>query len=258
MIFAADIGNTTVGIGLIENGRIITSEKIITDISEIDIDYHEKITRMLRSRGIKKIDGAVISSVVPLMTGIIRGVALSEYGIEPLIVSHKTAAGIKILTDEPEKVGSDRIADAVGAAREYGAPLIIIDMGTATTISVVNEKREFIGGMIFPGVSTALASLIKNTAQLPQIKLSSPPETLIGKNTVDAIESGVIYGTASCIDDICGRLSEEIGLDPKIVATGGNAGKIVPYCRSDIILDKYLLFKGLETIYNEYGENGNA
>lgn len=254
MILAVDIGNTTVGIGLIENGRIITYEKIMTDISEIDIDYHEKITRMLKNRNIRKIGGAVISSVVPLMTESIKNAIADEYSTEPLIISCRTAVGIDILTDEPEKVGSDRIADAVGAVHEYGAPLIIIDMGTATTFSVVNEKREFIGGMIMPGVSTALLSLIKNTAQLPQIKLSSPPEKLIGKNTVDAIESGIIYGNAACIDELCGRLSEELGSSPKIIATGGNAGKIVPYCKKDIILDKYLLFKGLEVIYNEYGE----
>lgn len=258
MILAADIGNTTVVIGLIENDEIITSEKFMTDISEIEMNYHEKITRMLLNRGITKIDGAVISSVVPLMTGIISDVISSEYGVTPLVISSETSADIKIMTDEPSKVGSDRIADAVGAAAQYGAPLIVIDMGTATTVSVINKDKEFLGGMILPGVRTALHSLIKNTAQLPQIKLSSPPESLIGKNTVDSIESGVIYGTASCIDEICTRLSEELGFMPKIIATGGNAEKIVPYCRHEIILDKRLLLKGLNIIYKQYGDKKNA
>lgn len=258
MILAADIGNTTVGIGLIENGQVIMSEKTMTDISEIEINYREKITHMLQSRHIDKIDGAVISSVVPLLTGIIKGVIVSEYGVEPLIVSSETAAGITITADQPEKVGSDRIADACGAVAEYGAPLIIIDMGTATTVSVINRQSEFVGGMIMPGVRTALNSLITNTAQLPQISLSSPPESIIGKNTAESIESGIIYGTASCIDGICQRLSEELGFEPKIIATGGNAGRIIPYCRHEITLDKRLLFKGLNIIYKKYGENKNA
>ncbi|MBQ3567294.1 MAG: type III pantothenate kinase, partial [Oscillospiraceae bacterium] len=139
MILAVDIGNTTVGICIIDNDEIIAVEKCMTDISEIEINYHDKITKMLISRNIAKIDGAVISSVVPLMTELIRNVISSEYGVVPLIVNYKTACNITIKTDEPSKVGSDRIADAVGAVSEYGTPLIIIDMGTATTVSVVNK-----------------------------------------------------------------------------------------------------------------------
>lgn len=258
MILAADIGNTTVGIGLIDDGRIIMSKKIMTDVSEIEINYREEISRILKSRGVKKIDGAVISSVVPLLTGIVGNAVTAEYGIEPLIIDCNTAAGVSVTVEFPEKVGSDRIADVCGAVSEYGAPLIVIDMGTATTVSVVNENYEFIGGMILPGVRTALNSLINNTAQLPQIKLSSPPQSIIGKNTAESIESGIIYGTAACIDEVCRRLSEELGFEPEIIATGGNAEKIIPYCRSKIILDKGLLFKGLNIIYKEYGENGNA
>lgn len=258
MILVADIGNSTVGIGLIDNGKIVMSEKLMTDVSEIEINYREEISRIIKNRRIDRIDGAVISSVVPLMTGIIRNAVFVEFGVEPLIVSCETACGITIAADEPQKVGSDRIADACGAAAEYGTPLIIIDMGTATTVSVINRKNEFIGGMILPGVRTALNSLIRNTAQLPQIKLSKPPESIIGRNTAQSIQSGIIYGTASCIDGICQRLSEELGYKPVIVATGGNAEKIIPCCNHEIILDKNLLFKGLDIIYNEYGENKNA
>ncbi len=251
MIIAADIGNTTVGISLIENDEIIASEKYMTDVSEIEINYHEKIVRMIKSRNIEKIDGAVISSVVPLMTGLIKNIIVSEYGVDPLIIGHKTAVGIKIMTDEPSKVGSDRIADAVGAVYEYGAPVIIIDMGTATTVSVVNKEKEFIGGMILPGVRTALNSLITNTAQLPQIKLGTPPESIIGRNTANSIESGMIYGTAASIDGICTRIFSELGYVPKIIATGGNSGKIIPCCQNKIILDTQLLMKGLNVIYKE-------
>lgn len=258
MIVAADIGNTTVGISLIDNDEIIASEKYMTDVSEIEISYHEKIVKMLGSRGVEKLDGAVISSVVPLMTGLIKNVITSEYAVEPLVISNDTAYGLKIVTDEPSKVGSDRIADAVGAVSEYGAPLIIIDMGTATTVSVVNKDSEFIGGMILPGVRTALNSLIRNTALLPQIKLGVPPQSIIGRNTADSIESGMIYGTAASIDGICTRIFSELGYKPKIIATGGNSGKIIPCCQNEIILDKQLLMKGLNIIYKKYKENTDA
>ena len=258
MILAVDIGNTTVAVGLINSGQIFTHEKIMTDISEIEVDYLERITRIIKAWEVSKIEGAVISSVVPLLTGLIKNIIISEFGIEPLIVSNITASGIVIKTDKPERVGSDRIADAVGAVYEYGAPIIIIDMGTATTISIVNKNKEFIGGMILPGVTTALNSLIKNTALLPQIKLGSPPESIIGKNTSESIESGIIYGTASCIDGVCERLSEELGYRPKIIATGGNAGKIIPFCRNEIIIDKKLLLKGLNIIFNKHGRKTDA
>ena len=132
-------------------------------------------------------------------------------------------------------------------------------MGTATTISIVNKNKEFIGGMILPGVTTALNSLIKNTALLPQIKLGSPPESIIGKNTSESIESGIIYGTASCIDGVCERLSEELGYRPKIIATGGNSRlKLFLYCRNEIIIDKKLLLKGLNIIFNKHGRKTDA
>ncbi len=258
MILAVDIGNTTVGICIIDNGEIIAVEKCMTDISEIEINYHDKITKMLSSRNITGIDGAVISSVVPLMTELIKNVISTEYGVVPLIVNHETACAITIKTDEPSKVGSDRIADAVGAVSEYGVPLVIIDMGTATTVSVVNKDSEFIGGVIIPGVSTALNALIKNTAQLPQIKLGTPPQSIIGTNTADSIESGMLYGTAASIDGICDRIFAELGYKTEIVATGGNAGKIIPLCRNKIILDKQLIMKGLNIIYQNNKEKTNA
>lgn len=257
MILAVDIGNSTVGIAASDQNGIAASEKFMTDISETEINYSEKINGFVKSHGFD-IDGAVISSVVPLMTEGIKNIILTEYNITPLIVDYTATSAITIKTDQPEKVGSDRIADTVGGVTEYGVPLICIDMGTATTVSVVNEKYEFLGGMIMPGVQTSLNALIKNTALLPQIKLSEPPESIIGTNTSKAIESGIIHGTACCIDGICKRISQQLGCKPSIVATGGNAKKIIPCCDSEIIVDKQLVFKGLNTIYNEYKEKKDA
>ncbi|MGN0612268.1 MAG: type III pantothenate kinase [Porcipelethomonas sp.] len=258
MIIAVDIGNTTVAAGLIDEGRIISVKKFMTDVSEIEVNYRENIAELVREQNTTCIDGAVISSVVPLMTDIIGSVIKTEYNIVPLIISADTAVGIRIATDEPEKVGSDRIADAVGAVHEYGAPLIVIDMGTATTISVIDRDRRFLGGVIIPGVKTALHSLIRDTALLPHVKIGTPQGSVIGKNTSDSIQNGIIYGNAFCIDGICSSISKELGYSPKIIATGGNAGKIIPYCKSETILDKEILLKGLYIIFRNYKEKENA
>ena len=140
-------------------------------------------------------------------------------------------------------MGADRVADAVAALAQYPVPLVIVDMGTATTISIINQDKQFLGGLILPGVRTSLNSLINNTSQLPRIKLGTPSERIIGTNTVSSIENGIVYGTAAQIDGLIQRISNELDFDPKIIATGGNAGAVIPYCKSKIIYDKNLLLK---------------
>ncbi len=251
MILAVDIGNTTIAIALIENDSIIMTEKIVSDVSDIEIIFQQTAAKMLKNCHAEKISGAVICSVVPILTEYVNHVIILEFGVNPLIVSDKTVKVITFKVDSPEKVGSDRLADVVGAVSQYGAPLIVIDMGTATTISVVNEKKEFMGGMILPGVRTALDALITNTAQLPQISLENATKSLIGKNTVDAIEMGIIHGSVCCIDGLCDKLVGEMGCNPKIIATGGNAEWIIPMCHNEIILDNQLLFKGMNVIFKQ-------
>ena len=131
---------------------------------------------------------------------------------------------------------------------------MIVDMGTATTISIINQDKQFLGGLILPGVRTSLNSLINNTSQLPRIKLGTPSERIIGTNTVSSIENGIVYGTAAQIDGLIQRISDELDFDPKIIATGGNAGAVIPYCKSKIIYDKNLLLKGLYIIYKNEKE----
>lgn len=256
MILAVDIGNSTVVMGLINNSELIASRKTVTDISELEVNYKEEIKTLLKSHSISesKIEGAIISSVVPLLTDILREAVCDIFKLEPITVNSESITGIDIITDNPSQLGSDRIADATAGINEYGAPLVIIDMGTATTISIINQDKQFLGGLILPGVRTSLNSLINNTSQLPRIKLGTPSERIIGTNTVSSIENGIVYGTAAQIDGLIQRISNELDFDPKIIATGGNAGAVIPYCKSKIIYDKNLLLKGLYIIYKNEKE----
>ncbi|MFR5797436.1 MAG: type III pantothenate kinase [Oscillospiraceae bacterium] len=256
MILAVDIGNSTVVMGLINNSELIASRKTVTDISELEVNYKEEIKTLLKSHSISesKIEGAIISSVVPLLTDILKEAVSDIFKLEPITVNSESITGIEIITDNPSQLGSDRIADATAGINEYGAPLVIIDMGTATTVSVINPQNQFLGGLILPGVRTSLNSLINNTSQLPRIKLGTPSERIIGTNTVSSIENGIVYGTAAQIDGLIQRISDELDFDPKIIATGGNAGAVIPYCKPKIIYDKNLLLKGLYIIYKNEKE----
>ena len=202
------------------------------------------------------IKGAIMSSVVPQLSNIIKAAVEKTIGISPLIVGPGIKTGLNILMDQPRQVGSDQIVDAVAALNVYGAPAIIIDMGTATTMSVVDENENYIGGVILPGIRVSVDSLVSRTAQLPRIALDAP-KSVMGKNTIDCMKSGVVYGNASCIDGMIDRMKEANGFgqngkkDAIIIATGGLAEVIIPHCRHDIKVDPGLLLKGLRIIYDK-------
>ncbi len=155
--------------------------------------------------------------------------------------------------DNPAQVGSDLIVNAVAGLQYYGAPIILIDMGTATTISVVDEKKNYVGGMILPGVKVSLDSLVNRTSQLPKISLEAPKK-VVGKNTIDCMKSGIVMGQAACLDGMIERIFEELGYEAAVVATGGLAGCIVPHCKKKIIHDNELTLKGLGLIYRKNAE----
>ena len=166
------------------------------------------------------------------------------------IVGPGVKTGMNILMDNPAQVGSDRIVNAVAAINEYPAPLVIIDMGTATTFCVVDAKKNYIGGMILPGVRISLDALTAGTSQLSRISIEAPKK-IIGKNTIDCMKSGIIHGNAACIDGMVYRIERELGQKTTVIATGGLAKRIVPYCEQEIIVDDELLLKGLRLIYNK-------
>lgn len=250
MIIAIDVGNTNIVIGCLERDKVLFSERVSTDVSKTELEYVVQFQALLHLHGVHKTDvtGAVIASVVPPLNNILTASIRKEFGCEPIVVGPGVKNGLKIAMDNPASVGADLIVDAVAGMKEYGAPFVIIDMGTATTISVVNNDKEYIGGMIIPGVRVSLDGLAGRTAQLPRISLD-PPKKLIGTNTIDCMKSGIIYGQASLLDGMLDRIFDEIGTEMPVVATGGLAGCIVSQCRHKIVYDSELTLKGLGEVY---------
>lgn len=255
MILAIDIGNTNIVIGCTEQEKIHFVERVSTNISKTELEYvvEFKILFELYHINMKEITGCIISSVVPPLTNVVRTTVEKLLQISPLIVGPGVKTGLNILMDNPGQVGSDLIVNAVAGLKYYGAPIVLIDMGTATTISVVDDKKNYIGGMILPGVKVSLESLVNRTSQLPRISLEAPKK-LIGTNTIDCMKSGIIMGQAACLDGMIMRIRDELGYSVNVVATGGLSGCIVPYCKEEIVYDNELTLKGLDIIYRKNAE----
>lgn len=252
MILAIDIGNTNIVIGCTEQEKIHFVERVSTNSSKTELEYVVEFKTLFELYHIRleEITGCIIASVVPPLTNVVKASVEKLLHTVPLIVGPGVKTGLNILMDNPGQVGSDLIVNAVAGLQYYGAPLILIDMGTATTISVVDEKKNYAGGMILPGVKVSLESLVNRTSQLPRISLEAPKK-IIGKNTIDCMKSGIIMGQAACMDGMIARIREELGYPAKVVATGGLAGCIVPYCKEEIVYDNELTLKGLAIIYRK-------
>lgn len=250
MVLAADIGNSNVVIGCFEADRILFVERLATNRNSTALEYAVLIKTVLELGGCAgaTFDGCIISSVVPSVTNMVRRAMQKLTGKTPLIVGPGLKTGLKIRLDNAAQLGSDRVADAVAAIHEYPAPLILIDMGTATTVSVIDRDKNFIGGMILPGLRISRDALAGRTSQLPQISLD-PPKHVIGRNTVECMQSGLIYGTAATLDGVIAHIEDELGYPCTIVSTGGHAHIITPHCTRPIICDDDLLLKGLMLLY---------
>ncbi len=196
------------------------------------------------------LEGAIIGTVVPALGEVLREAVRKVTHRKALLVGSGLKTGLNILIDSPAQAGSDLIVNALAALAEYPKPILIFDMGTATSLAVVNSKGNYVGGMIIPGVMLGMEALSNRTAQLPHISLD-PPKKLIGTNTTDCMRSGAVYGNAAMLDGIIERAQEELGEKATVVATGGLAAKIVPYCRHTIIWDENLTLKGLLILYRK-------
>lgn len=252
MLLAIDIGNTNLVIGCMENDQLRFKARIATDRLRTSDQYGVEIKSMIEAYGvsISDIDDCIISSVVPPVFNSVKTGVIKVIGKQPMVVGPGLKTGLNIHMDVPSQVGSDRIVIAVAALAEYSAPLILMDLGTATTIEVVEPDNVYMGGIIFPGVRVSLDALTSRTAQLPGISLDKP-KTVIGKNTVDCMRSGMMYGTAAMLDGLIDRIEEELGHPSTLIATGGLAQFITPLCKHNIILEKNLLLKGLNLIYKK-------
>ena len=250
MLIAIDIGNTNIVLGCIYGGKVLFSERLSTDHSKTALEYALTFRSVLSLHRIdaKSIDGAILASVVPPVTAVMEEALSKIISCRIFVVGPGLKTGLNIQMDNPAQVGADLIVGAVAGIRDYVCPLILIDMGTATTICVVDKEKRYIGGMILPGLRSSLDSLTSRTSQLPRISLD-PPKRLIGKNTIECMKSGILHGNASMLDGMIDRIEDELGMTTTRIATGGLAGVITPLCRHDIILDEELLLKGLHYIY---------
>lgn len=253
MILAINIENTNTVIGCFQEEKIIFVESISTSLTRTELEYAISFKNIFELHGLdmNQIEGAIIASVVPPVTNVVRQAVKRLSEKEVLIIGPGVKTGLNIMTDQPSQVGSDLVANAVAGITEYPVPLIVVNMGTATTLSVVNAKKHYIGGMIIPGVRISSESLTEGTAQLPKISLEKPKK-VIGSNTVECMKSGLIYGTASCIDGSIARIERELKEKAaSIVVTGEAAKYIVPHCERKMFLDEHLLLKGLKLIYEK-------
>ena len=246
------MGNSNIVIGGIDDSQTYFVERVTTNRGKTDLEYAVNIKSILEIHNVpvSSIEGAILSSVVPPLNNTILSAVEKICGFRPMLVGSGMKTGLNIIMDNPKTVGSDMIVDAVAAIREYPGPIIIIDMGTATTMSVVDKSGNYIGGIIYPGLRVSLDSLSSKTAQLPSISLDIP-KRVIGKNTIDCMRSGIMYGNAGMIDGILDHMEEELGEPATIIATGGLSRFVVPLCRHKILYDDALLLKGLMILYEK-------
>ena len=253
MLLAIDVGNTHVVIGLIENGEILHIERLTSNTKDTEAEYAIKLRQIFEFEDVdyKNFEGAIISSAVPPLTETLKAAVRRLTGIDSIVVSSGLRTGMNIRIDDPSTLGADLAVGGVAAIAYYSVPAIIVDLGTASTLFAVDGNKNFIGGAIIPGVGLSYSALSAGTSLLPAISIT-PPKKVISTNTVDCMRSGAVFGTAAMIDGMIERMEAEIGEKCTVVATGGLASSIIPYCkRDDIICDNDLLLKGLWYLFQK-------
>ena len=252
MIMAVDIGNSNIVIGGMEGKNIVFEARIRTDPTKTSDEYCIDLKNILDIYGVRResVEGAIVASVVPQVLNSVKTAVKKLTGKSCLVVGPGLKTGLNIKVENPAQTGADLVVGAVAALREHKAPLIVIDMGTATTIFVLDDTGAFIGGSISPGVKLSLDALTDGTALLPGLQLDQPRRA-IGRNTIDCMRSGIMMGHACMIDGMVERMEAELGYKTTVVATGGIAKFIIPMCRTPILYDKDLLLKGLAALYEE-------
>lgn len=253
MLLAIDIGNSNITVGCIDDGSIIFEERLGTDLNKTELEYAMGIKMIFDLYDVnqKAVSGVILSSVVPPLTNVIKSAVRKIIDRNIMVVGPGIKSGLNLHMDDPRSVGADLVVEAVAAINKYGAPLIIVDMGTATSICVVDKDCNYIGGMIIPGVEISLEALSEKASQLPKISIE-PSRKVIGRNTEDGMKSGIICGTAAMIDGLIDRVEEEIGCKTTVVAASNRISRIiVPVCKKEIILDNELILRGLDIIYHK-------
>ena len=259
MILAIDMGNSNIVVGGLDDNKTYFEERITTDDRKTSLEYAILLKNILEIHKVKKndIEGSIMASVVPPLNAPISSAVKKITGKKPFLVGSGMKTGLNIKMDNPKTVGGDRIVAAVAANAKYEGPIIIADMGTATTLDVVDHDGNYIGGVILPGVKVALNSLVSNTAQLPRISFDVPKRA-IGKNTIECMRNGIMLGNAAMLDGLIDRMTAELGEEATLIATGGMARFITPLCTHKITYDPDLLLRGLMILYRQNTETKDA
>lgn len=252
MVLTIDIGNSNITLGGFTDDELRFTVCISTEAKKTADEYAAKILGVLAVHGVEKggITGSIISSVVPPLNSVIKDAVRIVWGIDSLVVGPGIRTGVNIHCDTPSSVGADIICACVAVNSLYGNPALIVDMGTATKMTVIDGRGAFVGVSIIPGVLMGLNALSEDTAQLPKVELEAP-RSVIGKNTPDSMRSGVIFGNAAMIDGMIERIESEAGVTLPVYATGGIARLIIPHCKHNITIDPTLVLKGLNILYNK-------
>lgn len=250
MILVFDVGNTNIVLGVFNKRALTHHWRVSTDKSRTVDEYAVVIKNLFDFSGLtfQEIDAVVISSVVPSVNPILEALARKYFGVEPLVVESGVKTGMPIIIDNPREVGADRIVNAVAAYHKYGGPLVIVDSGTATTFCVVSKRGEYLGGAIAPGIGISTDALFQRASKLPRVEIVKPT-SVIARNTVAAIQSGIYYGFIGQVDEIVKRMKAELGPETRVIATGGLAEMISQESDTIKTVDPFLTLEGLLLIY---------
>jgi len=250
MLLAVDIGNTSTTLGVFDGEELRSTWHMATGVHRMSDEYAALLFNLLRQQGLETTDikAVAMCSVVPPLISTFEELFKRYFNIEPMVVGAGVKTGVSIRMDNPREVGADRIADAAAVHHLYGGPVIVIDLGTATTFGIISKEGDYIGGIIATGIATAAEALFTRTAQLPRVDLA-PPKHVIGSNTVMAMQSGIIYGYASLVEGMLERIHKELGVKSKVVATGGYAGLIAKETGVIDVVNPDLTLIGLRLIY---------
>ncbi len=244
MLLAIDVGNTQILIGLLQGADLVDQWRLATHADRTSDEYSVLIGQLIRDAAV---DGIVISSVVPRATAALREMTTRYFGFAPVVIEPGVRTGMPILIDDPKEVGADRVVNAIGAYDRYGGPTIVVDFGTATTLDAVSANGEYLGGAILPGIEISMDALFARADRLYRVELVEP-RSVIGKSTVESLQSGAIYGFSAQVDGICRRMEDELG-ECTVVATGGLSGLMARYSSSIAELDPWLTLHGLRLVF---------
>ncbi len=250
MLLAIDVGNTNIHMGVFEDNNLLCNVRLSTDLHRLQDEYTILLINSLSIKGIdlKAVHGVSMCSVVPPITTVINQVCIEQFKTAPLIVGTGVKTGVRILTENPRFVGTDRIVDAAAAYRIYGGPAIVVDFGTATSFDAISRNGDFLGGAIAPGITVAAEALHQSAAQLRRVEIS-PPVSAIGKNTISSMQSGLYFGSISMVEGMVARFKQELGTKTKVIATGGLAQSMSQGTSIFDAVNQDLTLQGLRIIY---------